>query len=173
MFSSSACIPLSRGLYAIVDAADYEWLSQWKWCALRSRYAIRWSRCDGKLHQIQMHSLIAGPGSGQETDHRNHNTLDNRRANLRIVSHTQNLWNQRLRTDSTTGFKGVSLNRGKFMAYITFNRRTKNLGRFDTPEAAAAAYDAAALRLFGPFAFTNTELAKKDLTTTEIQNETN
>jgi len=95
-------IPLTQGQVALVDNTDYDWLNQWKWCAQRTRgvfYAVRNSpRKNGKKHQIFMHREILGLRykDGQEGDHRNHNTLDNQRENLRVCIHSQNIMNQKL-----------------------------------------------------------------------------
>ncbi len=107
-----------------------------------------------------MHRLITGAGPEKEIDHIDGNTLNNRRSNLRIVQGNGNHWNQPLRKDSTTGFKGVTFVRRdqKFKAQIGINGRKKHLGYFATAETAADAYDTAAIELFGPFARTNAML---------------
>jgi len=153
-------IPLTRGQSAIVDAADFEWLSQWKWSALYvkktdSYYAVRTDWNKGKQIFILMHRLIAGTPLGQDTDHRNRKSLDNRRDNLRPVSHQSNTWNQAKRRNNTSGFKGVVKSRGKWMAQITVNGKHKYLGRFTDIKDAVAAYDAQALLSFGEFAVLN------------------
>lgn len=91
-------IPLSQGLVALVDADDYERLSQWKWCAYRNRnvvYAVRRERGKkGKNSFIWMHREIVNPGTGLLCDHINGNGLDNRRCNLRAVSNSENCKNR-------------------------------------------------------------------------------
>ena len=81
-------IPLSDGLYAYVDAADYEWLSQWTW-HLANGYAARTEK--GK--PIFMHRQITNHAKGKIVDHFNHNKLDNTRINLRVCNRQQNLRN--------------------------------------------------------------------------------
>ena len=78
-------------------------------------------------------------------------------SNLRIVSRSQNLKNQTIRSDNTSGYKGVSWHKrdGKWKAKITSCGRIKHLGGFSTPEAAALAYDNAAKNLHGEFAKLN------------------
>ena len=80
-----------------------------------------------------------------------------RLSNLRIVSRSQNLMNQTIRSTNTSGYKGVSLHKasGKWRADITSCGRCKYLGSFTTPEAAALAYDKAAKVLHGEFAKLN------------------
>ena len=86
-------------------------------------------------------------------DHTNGDGCDNRIANLREASHSANHGNTKLRRDNKTGFKGVSIVRsGKFYACIRKNGKSINLGYFDTPGEAHAAYCVAANRMFGDFA---------------------
>jgi hypothetical protein len=88
----------------------------------------------------------------------NGNTLDNRRANLRLASPPQNAHNCKVaRTNNTTGFKGVSFDkpRGRWIAYIRVLGKRYNLGRFNTAEEAAREYDRAARLAFGQFARIN------------------
>ncbi len=94
--SGCKLIPLSQGKFAIVDAEDYDRLSSYKWAVSKKRnnwYAK--GRCGGLT--IKMHRVIMGlkKGDGKEVDHRNGNGLDNRKENLRLCSHAENLRNQR------------------------------------------------------------------------------
>lgn len=85
-------------------------------------------------------------------DHVNCNPLDNRFANLRIATNSQNLANQRLNSRNTSGFKGVTSYRGRWRATLVKNRKSNHLGYFDTPLEAHEAYCAAAKVHFGEFA---------------------
>jgi hypothetical protein len=101
-----------------------------------------------------MHRLIRGSRAGKQVDHRNLNTLDNRRGNLRDATHGQNQQNKSTKTES--GIKGVCRRRnGRWGARIRSNRYLHYLGTFDTPTEAGKAYDRAAKRLFGEFARLN------------------
>ena len=156
-------IPLTQGQFALVDDTDYDWLNQWKWCVTgieEAFYAIRNSpKIEGKSHQIFMHRVILGLEykDGQQGDHTNHNTLDNRRANLRICTQQQNQMNQKLQKNKTSRFKGVCWDKQhkKWKAGIKVKKELKNLGRFNTEEDAATAYNKAAKKYFGEFAFLN------------------
>lgn len=147
-------ITLTQGLKTIVDDEDYEFLSKWKWHARKKRnlfYAGRTQHIPGgKPVKFMMHRVIVGISDRKiHVDHRNGNTLDNRRENIRSGTHGQNLQNCPLRKHSTSGFIGVSFNKplGRFTAKL----RTKHLGCFDTAIEAAHARDAAARADFGEF----------------------
>lgn len=90
-------------------------------------------------------------------DHINRDRSDNRRSNLRLCSLAENNRNGSIRSNNNSGFKGVSWDkaRGKWQAGIGLNGTRKALGRFDSAEDAARAYDAAALANYGEFAALN------------------
>jgi hypothetical protein len=94
---------------------------------------------------------------GLEVDHINHDKLDNRRCNLRIVTRQQNNQNTRPKTSSTrtSAYKGVHLAKGKWRASIHTNGTTRQLGTFTDEVAAAKAYDQAARYYFGEYAYLN------------------
>jgi hypothetical protein len=95
---------------------------------------------------------------GFEIDHINCDHYNNRPANLRLAMHRQNLVNREAPI-GRSGFRGVLRSRyGRFRASIVENGRRYNLGSFSTAQAAAAAYDAAAIQLHGAFAMTNTRM---------------
>lgn len=152
-------IPLSQGKFALVDAEDYERLVAFSWYFKGGRYAYRgcWVPGMNQTKQIPMHHDILQPGPGQYVDHINGNGLDNRKVNLRIVSHQQNMFNMRGHKDSTSRFKGVSWcsSRQKWAVHICKDGKTMAVGRFNTEEEAAAAYNLAAEKLFGGHAHLN------------------
>lgn len=157
-------IPLTRGYEALVEEQDSESLSAYKWFVVFSRstpYAIA---CDGsvngKQRRVMMHRLIAKPEDGLLVDHINHNTIDNRRENLRVCTRSENCRNRKLGTPHSSKYKGVCLSqRGgevkKWVAQITVNGRTRKIGRYVTEEDAARAYDEYAKKTFGSFALPN------------------
>ena len=154
-------IPLTQGKYAIVDDVDFEWLSQWKWCANKDRntwYAVRTMHKDEKQIKIMMHREILGlkHGDGMDTDHKDGDGLNNRRENLRTATHAQNMYNQRIRK-GTSQFKSVHWNRcaAKWCAQIRVNNRLIYLGYFVSEIEAGLAYDMAAQKYFGEFAKLN------------------
>ena len=104
-----------------------------------------------------LHDLIArraGFAQSEETDHRDLDRLNNRRDNLRPASSSENKANVSLRSDNTSGFKGVSWwkDRNKWRADGMISKKQVHLGTFDTAEAASEAYSNWAEKTFGEFA---------------------
>lgn len=159
-------IPLTRGQVAIVDASEYAWLNQWKWCAqwnecTHSFYAVRkYGVGGGRTMTLSMHRAILGLGylEKRQCDHINGDTLDNRHSNLRMATHSENMRNRPMMKTNKSGFKGVYLRKGKkenpWRAEIQKDKKRITLGYFPTPEDAHAAYATAAKQLFGEFART-------------------
>lgn len=149
-------IPLTQGQFAIVDAADFDWLNQWKWCAMwcpkmNSFYALR----RVKNIAILMHRLILGLeyGDPREGDHiESGKTLDNRRNNLRIATRSQNKCNKRLQRNNTSGYNGVDFQRGKWRARVKKHGKEIIVGYYPTAEDAHLARCEAAKVLHGEFA---------------------
>ncbi len=149
-------IPLTQGKVAIVDDADYDLVSQFKWCAhLRSDgncwYAVRGTTISPRKRRlVGMHRFILGLPKGI-VDHINRDGLDNRRSNLRVGTMSQNLMNQRKICTSNSPYKGIHFDKwsGRWQARIQMSRKKYTLGRFDTPEEARDAYRSAAKELFG------------------------
>ena len=155
-------IPLTQGYFAIVDPADYEPLSRYKWrlCKTKGKnvlYAERSvRRADGKVSRLLMHRQLIRPPDGYVIDHINGSGLDNRRANLRLATAAQNAWNARKR-GGRSGYKGVWLakDKGLWRAAIVCHGKRKHLGYFRDKQDAAKAYDRAARAYHGPFAVLN------------------
>ena len=156
-------IPLTQGKYAIVDPEDYERLSKYKWHAHKAPhtfYAVR-SLTNGKKQprkNAQMHNLIIEVPPGMFIDHINHNGLDNRKANLRPATRTQNIWHRKkFKRPSRSRYKGVdwSKTQKKWRARIRVNGKRIYLGSFKNELQAAKAYDAAAKKYHGEFAVLN------------------
>jgi hypothetical protein len=118
------------------------------------------TRAKGK--KIYLHRFLLEAPHDQKVDHRNDDPLDNRKANLRLATHQQNMFNCRKRAIykgklTTSAFKGVTWDRsrGRHMAQIMKNGINHYLGHFMEERSAAIAYDRAALEMFGEFAQTN------------------
>ena len=157
-------IPLTQGQVAIVDAEDYDRISAFKWFAMwnrctRSFYAGRNVPSSTNKHKqttVSMHREILGSEKGTPVDHRNHDTLDNRRRNLRSATCAENCRNARIRITNRSGAKGVSLHKDtkKWIARIQVDKVQRFLGHFQSVESAHAAYVDAAMDLHGEFACT-------------------
>ncbi len=164
-------LQLTRGQVAIITDIDSD-LTGFKWCAdyhadTDSFYAVRstWLG-NGKSKTERLHRIILSRMlgrtlvRGEQVDHINQQTLDNRRSNLRLATNAQNQQNQSLSKNNKSGYKGVYRNpKGRWIAQIRENGKSRYLGSFVSPLEAAHAYDTAALRLFGEFAFLNFPLA--------------
>jgi len=138
-------IELTQGQRARVDWQDYRELMNHKWCAhwdpkTKSFYAKRVTpRVEGKQRLVQMHRQLLGlvHGDGKHVDHRNHDTLDNRRRNIRVVTVRENAENQRNQSVHGVGVYKRNNSRCKpFCAQAEVDGRLRHLGRFATAEEA-------------------------------------
>ncbi len=148
-------IPLTRGMYAIVDADDYEELSKHKWTLIKrgnNEYAGRRE----KGRHISMHREIMNTPDDMVVDHINGNGLNNRKGNMRNCTKAQNSYNSRPR-GGRSGYVGVTYHKrsGKFSAAIGYNGEKIHVGEFDDEVEAARARDRKALELQGEFAYLN------------------
>src|SRR6266851_357302 len=144
--TSYRLIPLTQGQTAIVDEEDFDWLSQWNWLAQWSEKTKSFYAQHHRNPVMSMHRLILGCSESEEGDHKDHNTLNNRRNNLRKCTGSQNCSNRRIRADNVSGFKGVywKVEREKWVAQIKTGGVCRWLGYFDTAQEAAEVYDTAA-----------------------------
>jgi hypothetical protein len=166
-------IPLTQGQTALVDDEDAELVLAFKWCAAwressKTYYAVRGLSPaisgTGGYVQVYMHRSLVGLESGDRrmVDHRDRNGLNNTRQNLRVCTRSRNVANSIGNPSRRLSrFKGVSRsdNGQGWCAQIIVNRKRIRLGTFPTEEAAALAYDAAAVEHFGQFALTNVALS--------------
>ncbi len=154
-------IRLSNGMFVKVDPGDFAAVSGRRWYAKRGPcawYAVSCVRRGKRRSYLLMHRFIMKPGRGMVIDHINHNGLDNRRANLRIVTQQQNSWNSRrgLRQGKSR-YKGVSWDKDnrKWVATIRVEGKCRRIGFFEDEISAARAYDAAAKKHRGEYALIN------------------
>jgi hypothetical protein len=146
-------IPLSDGSYAYVDAADYEWLSQWAWSVVGGGYATR--NNNGKT--VLMHRQIMRPPRGKFVDHKDGNRANNCRSNLRVCTRKENMRNLRKQNGTVSRFKGVTYCKrtDKWFARCWYKGGDHYLGSFDDEVEAARAYDRRAVEMLGEFARLN------------------
>jgi hypothetical protein len=146
-------IALTKGKFALVDAADYEWLSQYRWHAtgMHGRY---YAATVINKKAVTMHRMILNPPPGKVADHHDGNGLNNSRTNLRNCTRQQNRHNTRP-TGKTSQYIGVTRRGQKWIAKITHKKKCHFLGPFDTEIEAAKARDKKALQLHGEYAWLN------------------
>ena len=146
----------------LIDAEDWPRISGFKWSVSsdgrNSRYVS--TRIKGK--KIYLHRVLLEAPHDQKVDHRNQHPLDNRKANLRLATHQQNMFNCGKRSTykgkpTASTFKGVTWDKscGRYRARIKKNGIYYYLGHFIDERSGAIAYDHAALEMFGEFAQTN------------------
>ena len=129
-------------------AADRSW-------HLHQGYPATTVGSGSKAYKLYLHRFVTDAKPGTIIDHRNGDPLDNRRANLRVATKSQNAANIGRISTNKTGLKGVSKRGQKFRAFIHKDGTTMYLGSFKTPKEAACRYDREAKKLFGEFAKTN------------------
>lgn len=163
-------VPLSMGKLAVVDADDFERIKGCTWFASKQRRAFYAFGRDARGAKVKLHRVIVGAKDGDTVDHINGDTLDNRKANLRLCTRAENARNVRARVTNTSGYKGVTLHKqsGKWMATICVNAKKKHIGLFTDLVEAAKAYDARAVKEFGDFAWLNFPKEKAGVTNPEV-----
>lgn len=132
-------IQLTRGKFAQVDEADYEYINQWKWYADKNNTSWYAKRNNGKS-TITMHQQLMGKKIGKAIDHKDRNGLNCQRDNLRFCSRSENQCNRR--AWGISKYKGVYFTkRGKWMSRISFGLKRIYLGVFESEIEAAMAYN--------------------------------
>ena len=144
-------VPLTKGKYAIVDKDDYEWLSNYPWCAekmtgnrFRAKKRLGQRETD-QPYNIRMHRYILGLRryDKEHVDHINHNQLDNRRCNIRLCTQKENNRNTRKKRGSISIYKGVRWHptTKKWRPSIKVDGKQIYFGLYEKEEDAAKAYN--------------------------------
>lgn len=147
---SEVFVNLTKGQKVLVDPEDYKSLSEFHWQAQENRtktgyYAVRNDgfSINGTRLKVKMHRQIMNCPDGYEVDHINGNTLDNRKSNLRICTHRENIQSQKSRGGKSS-FRGITLHKNNlWRARITVNYKRIHLGLFKTELEAKLAHDQA------------------------------
>lgn len=141
------------------DKEDLSLVEKYSWNLFRGRhgfYAQTTIRINGKGKKTALHVLIMNPPPEMQVDHRDGNTLNNRRENLRLATPMQNAQNRKIGRSNTLGYKGIFIRKGKFGVQLVSNKKSYNGGKlFDTIEEAALRYNELALIYHGEFARLN------------------
>lgn len=147
------------GYTVLIDDEDFEKVKDHNWsiepyALKKGKYYFRYF--DNEItNTITLHRFVMNCKlyDNKEIDHINGNTLDNRKQNLRVCTHAQNMRNQKKRVNNTTGYKGVHYQKDhkKFIARINVDKKCYRLGYFSTAEEAYAAYCEASKKYHGEF----------------------
>lgn len=153
-------ISVGKDKFALVDN-EFGYFSQWKWSLATNNhinyYAKRRIVKAGILEVVLMHRLIMNAPKYLFVDHINGDGLDNRKVNLRLCYHWENIANQRMHKNNTSGYKGVhwSKEKNKWKSEIKVNYKNIHLGYFDDKIEAARTYDKASKIYHGEYGRTN------------------
>lgn len=155
-----AIFETKSGISFIVDVDDVEKILDYGWNVNKKGYVVASSRHRTKNGRInlRLHRLITDCPSHMVVDHINHDTLDNRKSNLRVCTQDENMRNRNPDRHSKSGIKGVYPENGKWRAMISYNRKQYRLGTFADINEAIQARQKAEVHFYGDFAnLQNTE----------------
>jgi len=148
---------LTTGQIAKIDIDDIPRVKDYCWSAKsKERGNVWYIRGYVEKRNVVLSRYLMDAPKGMVVDHINHDPFDNRKSNLRICTHTENLWNLQ-RKSHKNRFKGISYrkNEGRWVATICKNAKHYYLGAYKTDVEAARAYDKKAIELFGEYAKVN------------------
>ncbi len=148
-------INITKGKRVLVDDDDFKFLNQWHWYWHTGYAARRLNLGINKSKILLMHRALLSVPENKEVDHINGDRLDNRKANLRIVSHQENMQNMKKRVNSTSKFRGVSFHKGAWDVQLWNNGKHIYIGRFKDEIQAAKIADSESIKLFGKLAKLN------------------
>ena len=157
-------IELTQGKVALVDDEDFEWLNGYNWSLSVDQNGAFYAQnahltYKNKTGTMSMHRFVMRLDwyDGKQVDHRDHNTLNNQKGNLRVCTNQQNQFNKKSWKNASSRFKGVSFEAGrnKWGAMIRIDGKSTRIGRYNTELEAAKAYDDMAEIVQGEFAYFN------------------
>lgn len=167
-------IALSQGYFAKVDIEDVDMINQFSWSisAMRGTVYAKTSlaRTNGARKNIYMHRMIMNVPKGMETDHINHDGLDNRKKNLRKCTRRQNMLNIKT-INGKSKYRGVSKHRNRWRARTkAITGKSIFLGSFHKEQEAAIAYDDAIISTGEDIAYLNFPERRKNVLTKKHKN---
>lgn len=118
------------------------------WFIHKNGYVVAKKQANYIQYLFKMHRIILGHKAGYVIDHKSQNKLDNKRSNLHFVTYSNNAYNKKSRTGTTSTFKGVCRDRNKYKAQIQVQGSNRHLGTFTNEVDAALAYDAALRQIY-------------------------
>ena len=141
--------------FMLVDDDDYNEMVKYKWNFCTNGHSSWVQRTLADNSTIKAHRSILKVPKGLVVDHINHNTLDNRKSNLRICTDAQNKMNCKMYINQKVGFKGVYKHNNGYVAQISMKGKKHYIGFYSTKEEAAKAYDKKAIERSKEFNFLN------------------
>jgi hypothetical protein len=146
-------VETTKGIYFKIDHADEEKVLAYHWNFGNTGYL----QTEKMGKRFYLHRFLMEAGKGEQVDHINGDKLDNRRANLRICTRSQNFYNKGRQSNNTSGYKGVTFCKAtkKWRAQIWFNKKRLSIGRYKTKEEAALEYNKMANKYHAEFANLN------------------
>lgn len=145
-------IRLTQGKYATIDKEDYSIVAPYKW-TYENGYAVHSIHSLNHCSKIWMHRLILNTPDGMMTDHINGNRADNRKKNLRVCTRSQNFCNRPFFKNKK--YKGIDFKEGRWRTRIRINTKEIHIGYFLKKIDALFAYNEAARKYHGEFAYLN------------------
>lgn len=154
IINNIAKVYFNKGGFFLIDIDNLEKIKKYTWHKSSNGYVqTKKSRelNQGKLILLHRYILSLQDNKNRKIiiDHIDGEKTNNLQSNLRVTTNNINQANAKLHKSNTTGFKGVSIKREKYRAYIKYNAKQIHLGVFKTKKEAAKAYNKKALELFG------------------------
>jgi len=140
----------------LVDKDDLDVVDDWSWCLSSDGYVKRtYDKKDLYLHRAIFEKHFGTIPEDKMIDHIDRDKLNNRKSNLRLCSHAENMRNRTVHKNNKLGVKGVRVNQGKYEANIRFNNKVIYLGYYESLDDAALAYNIASIILHFDFSCLN------------------
>ena len=146
-----------RGKFALVDDGDYEKVNKYKWYLSSRGYVVRTRVVAEGKGSMRIHRFLMNCPVNKMVNYKDMDTLNNQKSNLRLCTRAQNSYTRGLQKSNTSGYKGVTWSKQskKWRAVIEYQKKKIHLGVFEKIEDARDAYNSAASKYHGEFAWLN------------------